>query len=125
MRYGAILADDDPSLGSIGHHYTSALFSPDGGYTAASHTDGMVRIWDVRTGQLMRRVKADMGFLGSLVFMPDGKGFVSGCWDQKLRYWNINASRLRERPLPRNDFQGHVSGVDKPTHEREFSGHTV
>jgi hypothetical protein len=51
MRYGAakILADDEPP--SPDHHVILPLFSAlMGGHTAASHTDGMVRIWDVRTG---------------------------------------------------------------------------
>jgi hypothetical protein len=127
MRYGAanVLADDDTS--SLFHsQYTSALFSPDGRAIAASNTDGKVRIWDVRTGQLMRRVKADLDSVICAVFMPDGKGFVSGGWDETLKYWDISslvAIRFRSSSA-RNDLRG--DGVDKQTQpEREFSGHMV
>jgi WD40 repeat protein len=109
MRYGAakVFADDDPSfLNSF--LIILLLFSALMGSIAASHTDGMVRIWDVRTGQLMRRVKAHMDSVTCIAFMPDGKGFVSGGWDKTLKYWDISsldATRFRARSLTRNDLQ--------------------
>jgi WD40 repeat protein len=130
MRYGAATIFADHNARSLSDdYYTSAVFSPDERYIAASHTDGMVRIWDVRTGQLMRRVNAHMGWVNCVAFMPDGKGFVSGGWDGMLKYWNISTldpTPFRARSLTRNDSQGHVSEVDEQTQpEREFSGHTV
>jgi WD40 repeat protein len=45
---------------------------------AASHRDGIVRMWDVCTGQLTRRMKAHLDWANCVAFMPDGKGLVSG-----------------------------------------------
>jgi WD40 repeat protein len=80
MKY---LTEDNPMLLDQ-PHYRSAVFSPDGRYVAASHRDGMVRIWCVRTGQLRRRVKAYMNWVNDIAFMPDGKDLVSGRRDKTL-----------------------------------------
>jgi WD40 repeat protein len=130
MRYGAATIFADHNATSLSdYYYTSAVFSPDERYIAASHTDGMVRIWGVRTGQLMRRVNVHMDWVKCVTFMPDGKGFVSGGRDGMLKYWNINTlnpTPFRARSLTTNDSQGHVSEVDEQTQsEREFSRHTV
>ena len=92
MRYGAVKSlteaystfFDDP-------WYTSTVFSPDGLYVAASHNDGMVRIWSIRTGQLIRRVKAHVERVYGIAFMPDGKSLVSGGGDNSLKYWDVSS----------------------------------
>jgi glucose repression regulatory protein TUP1 len=93
MRYGPIrvLTDDTHTLVDDGSSYSSALFSPDERYVAASHGDGMVRIWNARTGQLVRRVKAHMGWANDIAFMPDGKGLMSAGEDKTLKYLDLSS----------------------------------
>jgi WD40 repeat protein len=99
--------------------YSSAVFSPDGRYVAASHRDGVVRMWDVRTGRLVRRVRGHAEWVYGVAFMPDGKGLMSGGWDKTLKYWDItslNATRSYRKS----------KGVEEQSRpEREFTGHTV
>jgi WD40 repeat protein len=126
MRCGAarVLIDDDPAFTDDWSttynppNYTTAAFSPDGRYIAASHMDGLVRLWDVRTAQLMRRVDAHMNWVYHVAFMPDGNGLITGSRDKTLRYWDVGslgATRLRP--------QREVEEQTQP--EREFLGHQV
>jgi WD40 repeat protein len=127
MRYGAAksLAEDIPTFIDR-PYYWSAVFSPNGRYVAASHRDGIVRIWDVRTGQLIRRFKADIGAVSGIAFMPDGKGLVSGGAEGILRYWDISSLYTTRASQMANDLPGHVPGMeDHPEPERAFVGHTV
>ena len=121
MRDGAT---KDLVDGNIGSYYTSATFSADGQYVAASHRDGMLRVWHVCTGQLMRRVKAHKDIAFDVGFTPDGMGLVSGGGDNTLKYWDIsswNATSFRVR--------SQTSDLDPLREEilpeREFSGHNV
>jgi WD40 repeat protein len=131
MRDGAtkLLNEENPTF-LDDPCYRSAVFSPDGRYVAASHRDGMVRIWDVCTGQLMRRMKAHMDWANCVAFMPDGKGLVSGGSDRKLRYWDVSSldsTRFQARSRITKDSHRETPGMDKQASRPEwkFSGHEV
>ena len=110
-------------------YYKSAKFSPDGKYVVASHYDGAVRIWDVRLGWLVRRVKAHVDLVNDIAFMPDGKGLVSGGRDMTLRYWDVGSfldSGAGSPSLTKSGSYGRFLGVEELTRlERQFSGHEV
>jgi WD40 repeat protein len=124
MRYGApkVLIDGNRPRGAC----NSALFSPDGIFIATCSDDGMVRIWDARRGQLMRRVKSHYGLASEVVFMPDGKGLVTR-GSAILRYWDLSSlyTRIRARSRTVGDSRL-LPGVQEQTRpEREFSAHEV
>ena len=106
--------------------YCSAVFSPDGRYIAACHYDGMVRVWNVRTGQVSRRVTARARWATDVAFMPDGKGLISGSFDWTPRYWDISSldpPGFRARSQIINDSNREGSEEAQP--KRVFSGHEV
>jgi WD40 repeat protein len=87
----------------------------------------MVRIWDIRTGQLLRRVRAHRDFVYDVAFMPNGKALVSGSEDRALKYWGVSSSdttRFFARSPTTNDLDSRASGVETRP-EREFLGHEV
>ena len=130
MRDGAgkFLTEDNPTF-IDDPCYSSTVFCPDGRYVAASHRDGVVRVWDVRTGQLMRRVKAHMCRAYGVVFMPDREGLLSAGKDMTLKYWDIGTlyiSRSGGSSQTTNSVDGCVSAVEEQTRsKRKFSGHKV
>ena len=116
----------DLTDGNTGSYYTSAVFSPDGQYVAASHHDGRLRLWHVCTGQLIRRVKAHKDIAFDVKFTPDGKGLVSGGGDKTLKYWDISSwdTIIRERQM--TDQNQFVSALEEETlPDRQYSGHMV
>ena len=68
--------------------FYSVKFNPDGRYIAAGNLDEMVRIWSVRTGQLVEKW-GHGNTVQSVAFTPDGKGLVSGSSDT-WKYWDIS-----------------------------------
>jgi glucose repression regulatory protein TUP1 len=124
MRDGAteVLPEDNPMV-LDSPCYLSAGFSPNGRCIAASHRDGLVRIWNVNTGHLMRRVLAHADYVYGIAFTPDGKGLVSGCSDKTLKYWDTSSLSTTRRSPTTTDLHGHVEEQIQP--EREFFGHEV
>jgi WD40 repeat protein len=132
MRHGApnLLAKDNPIF--IDKPYypgRCTVFSPNGRYVAGSHDDGIVRVWDVRTGRLIRRLKADSYYVVGIAFMPDGKGLVSGGAEGILRSMDISSLNTTRSCAPSrmaDGLHGHVPEVEGQAQpEREFSGHKV
>ena len=68
----------------------SVAISPDGQYVAAGSMDAVVRIWDVSTGQLVKRLRGHQDRVRSIAFTPDGRGLVSGSEDKILKFWDLS-----------------------------------
>lgn len=80
----------------------SLAFSPDGKILAGSRTDGTVKLWDARSGALLRVLKSDRCRAAFLWFSPDGK--VLAATDRYNRrgivFFEVNTGKwLRTLPL--------------------------
>jgi WD40 repeat protein len=76
-------------------------FSADGGRLATAGGDGAVRIWDSRTGKLLREVGRHEGFACSVAFHPRGDHLASVGADGLVKVWDLTADDHRpvfERP---------------------------
>ena len=92
------------------HCYTSAVFSPDGKHVAASHNDGTVRMWNVSSGRMVRRLAAGVDWVNDLAFFPDGKGLVSAGRDRTLRCFDVSdlsEHGVRDETCAMRHFMGH------------------
>jgi len=49
----------------------SVAFNPDGQRLATGSVDGIVRLWDVRSGQTVSELKDNQGPVNSVAFSPD------------------------------------------------------
>ncbi len=56
----------------------SLRLSPDGRFAASGDATGLIIIWDVETGQEVRRLESPGDWVNSLDFDPDGRLLISG-----------------------------------------------
>jgi WD40 repeat protein len=70
--------------------FDQVRFSPNGRCIAAANDDGMLRIWNARTGQLIQKWAAHEIFFRAVMFMSDGKTLVTGGWDNEVKRWDIS-----------------------------------
>lgn len=100
---------------------TTVAISPDNRWVAAGSLDKSVRIWDIKTGNLIERTEGDAGHkdsVYSVAFSPDGRNLISGSLDKTIKMWELNTRGYMDRPSqgPKNGncvktFEGHKDFV--------------
>jgi WD40 repeat protein len=80
----------DLLVSSVGEgNVTAVAFSPDGKVLASGGWDDMVRLWDVKTGEELRKVVAHKAMVAAVAFSSDGKFLASrGGLDGIVRIWD-------------------------------------
>lgn len=90
----------------------TAVFSPDGktlatgglapreegqvyGVGSWMNNPGETRLWDVKTGKLLHRLKGHAGVVLDVAFAPDGKMLASASWDQTVGLWDVETGALK------------------------------
>ena len=62
-------------------------FTPDSKTLVSADSDGVLRIWDARTGTIRRAFKAHRGSIDALAVSSDGTRLASAGPDRELRVW--------------------------------------
>lgn len=70
---------------------TALSFSPDVRYVASGHENGQVKVWEIKTGDLLKIIWATKVFGGimDVEFSPDGRFIVACQDDERLRVWRF------------------------------------
>jgi WD40 repeat protein len=124
---------------------TAAAFSPDGRSLFTAGYDGVIRSWDVATGQPVTTMKGSAATVWTLDISPDGRKLVTGGEDSVARVWSLDAPNrppLVLRGHQRNiwearfspvapqvatgsfDYTARVWDLATGKAEREFKGHS-
>ena len=81
--------------------------SPDGKYALSGGGDGIIKLWDIASGEEIRAWKAHIGLagVGSAQFTFDGKRILSAGADNIVKLWDVTTGKeIRQ-------FIGHSSGT--------------
>lgn len=89
--YHSLCEFDAPIHVVTGHSggLMAVAWLPDGIRGCSASEDGTVRLWDVRTGQLLRTFNGHKGFVMSVAVSPDGRYMLSGGGDGTVRLWEV------------------------------------
>jgi WD40 repeat protein len=103
----------------------SIAFSSDGQRLAAAGSDGIVRIWQVATGQLLRELKGHSGGLYAVAISHDGKTIASGGGGDgtapqanEVRLWDAKTGELIARF---EEDEGELKGLKGWIYDLDFS----
>jgi WD40 repeat protein len=67
----------------------SVAFSPDGKMLAAGCNDGLVIVWEVPSGAVVKSLPDHQKAVNSVAFSPDGNLLASGSDDSTIRLWDL------------------------------------
>jgi len=68
--------------------------SPDGRYVASGGQDSTIKIWEAKTGALLRSWKAHADVVSALAFSPEGNVLISSSPDRMIKLWDPSQGRL-------------------------------
>ena len=84
----------------------AVAFSPDGKYALSANEDQTIRLWNVDTGEEVRRFVGDTDKVNSLAFSPEGKSVLTASDDSTIRLWDVaTGTEIRS-------FHGHLWNVN-------------
>ncbi|KAF9118501.1 hypothetical protein BGW39_001124 [Mortierella sp. 14UC] len=66
-------------------------FTPDG--TFAITGGNLLRVWDMKTGEVVHKLRESGGLVHCVACSPTGMRFASGSADAKVRIWDLNTAR--------------------------------
>ena len=89
----------DASEGTLLHEHHSesgwprtTAVSADGRSLAVGYDDGVVRLFDVATGEVRGRFQANLAQLDGVAFAPDGKHLITCASDQTTRIYHLDGA---------------------------------
>ena len=101
-------------LDNHGDQVYAVQFSPDGAMLATGANDRLVRIWDLRTGDILRILAGHTDSVTSVSYTPDGQTLLSS-GDTTVRLWDVASGTEIKR------FEGHEGLVFSATFSPDFS----
>jgi WD40 repeat protein len=70
----------------------TATFSADGLRLAGASKDGVVHVWDTRTGTELTTLRGQR--VSSLAFSPDGHRLAGALWDGVIKLWDLQTGQV-------------------------------
>ena len=75
--------------GFVGAHVNSLALCPDGYRAVTADTDAILRLWDLRTGLMLRAFKGHSKPVAYVALSRDGRRMLSSSFDNIVRLWDM------------------------------------
>ena len=92
-------------LAGYGEVVTALAISPDGRLALSGALDGMLYLWDIEGGQLVRRLEGHSRSVLRVLFGPEGRIAISSSQDNSVIVWDLATGQALRR------FVGHSHAV--------------
>jgi WD40 repeat protein/transcriptional regulator with XRE-family HTH domain len=100
-----VTAEPKLKINTDGHPVFQAVFSPDGKYILEGSDEPVARLWDAKTGALVREFTGHTDWVTGVTFSMDGKTIATASRDNTARVWNAQTGQeIRQ-------FLGHIEAV--------------
>ncbi|MGH3773979.1 MAG: WD40 repeat domain-containing protein, partial [Pseudonocardiaceae bacterium] len=83
----------------------AVAWSPDGTRLLTGGTDGIIRVWDATTAELLHQLTGHTGGVHAVAWSPDGTRLLTGGTDSTVRVWDATTAELLHQ------LTGHTGGV--------------
>jgi WD40 repeat protein len=91
----------------VNKRVNSAVFAPRIGTILTGSSDSTIQLWDIATGQEIKRFDGHNGQTRSVAFSPDGTYILSASADGTIRLWDVDGGLEVRR------FEGHAEWVNR------------
>lgn len=85
--------------------WARAVINPMGTQIASGGDEDEVKLWDIKSGRLLRKFKGHKGIVNSVTFNADGSILASAGNDKTVKFWNVASGKML------NSLEGHTSYV--------------
>ena len=88
--------DTDGTVVEVTHDVekpNGVALSPDEKRLLSGSRDKTLRLWDVDSGQEIRRFNGHSAWVRGVAFAPDGKRIASSSWDRTIRLWDVDTGK--------------------------------
>ncbi|MGD2205177.1 MAG: BTAD domain-containing putative transcriptional regulator [Anaerolineae bacterium] len=75
----------------------TVAIDPEGRTALSGSADGSLILWNIETGEALRRLEGHEGTVHSVAFLPGGQQVLSGSADGSLILWDLNTGRALRR----------------------------
>ena len=88
----------------------TGAFSRDGKLVLSGSNDNSIKLWDFKSGKLIKTLRGHAGWVNFAVFSPDGDSVLSGSHDADIKLWSIKGYE-EVRVLQGRLLAGHEDAV--------------